>query len=88
MVVLWKFICTTINIYDPINGVRCSNFQSSNYLYNDIFNTYIQATNNSMDVRVSRSLMNKMSGWNKLVKPVRNKAIFWYKVWWESDIPR
>ena len=81
------------NINIPINAVKCSNFHCSNHyndfcnLYNDIVFACLQATNKSIAVRNSRSLNNKVFGWNKFVKPVRNKAIFWHKVWKESDSP-
>ena len=77
----------------PLDAVLCSNFNCVTH-YDDflkfhynIVDACVKSTIESIEKSVHKKPKNKLIGWNKLVRPYKDSAIFWHKIWKDSDSP-
>ena len=77
----------------PLNSVICNDFSCSDHydeflkFHFDIIDACARSTIESIGKCKIKNPENKLIGWNKLVRPYKDSAILWHKIWKDSGSP-
>jgi hypothetical protein len=71
--------------------ISCANsvhFQQLNKYVADITEVCISAADSVIPHACRRQCSGRIAGWSEFVQPLRDKSLFWHKLWLECDRPR
>jgi hypothetical protein len=79
-----------------VEALLCSNSLCRNEEHLKVINNYttditdacIQAASDSIPLTCERAHSGRLPSWTECVQPLRDKALFWHRLWMDCDRPK
>ena len=80
----------------PIDALLCTNFQCSNLNHFQAVSSYaasissacIDAAAATIPRTCNKHTSGRIPGWSEVIQPLRDKSLFWHRLWLDCDRPR